>query len=353
MANAKIYVNRAEGFIGTGLKKDEFVTECSDLDDIIAFTRSGKMKIVKVAEKSFIGKDIIHVGVFQKNDERTTYNMIYGDGKTGISYAKRFFVTGVTREKEYELAKGEKTKVHYFSANPHGEAEIVRIVLSPNCSARHKEFDFQFETLEIKARNSLGNQVTKYPIKVVKLKQAGKAALHARKLWFDDTFGRLSTEEKGTYLGKFNADDRILVIYTDGNYEVTGQELVQRFDADKILQIEKFDPEKVITAVYLDAEKAQYSIKRFRIETNSLNTKFFFIKEGEGNRLEAVSTDDEPVLIVQSGRGSQIRKAKFKTVKMVEVMGWKAVGAKLEDYSKSLSMEWDVKKKPDQPELFD
>ncbi|HZK63406.1 MAG TPA: DNA gyrase/topoisomerase IV subunit A, partial [Puia sp.] len=170
MANAKIYVNRAEGFIGTGLKKDEFVTECSDLDDIIAFTRSGKMKIVKVAEKSFIGKDIIHVGVFQKNDERTTYNMIYCDGKTGISYAKRFFVTGVTREKEYDLAKGEKTKVHYFSANPNGEAEVVRVILSPNCSARHKEFDFHFETLEIKARGSLGNQATKYPVKQVKLK---------------------------------------------------------------------------------------------------------------------------------------------------------------------------------------
>ena len=353
MANAKIYVNRAEGFIGTGLKKDEFVTECSDLDDIIAFTRAGKMKIVKVADKSFIGKDIIYVGVFQKNDERTTYNMIYADGKTGISYAKRFFVTGVTREKEYDLAKGEKTKVHYFSANPNGEAEVVRVLLSPGCSARHKEFDFQFETLEVKARASLGNQVTKYPVKSVKFKQAGKATQNARKLWFDDTFGRLSAEAKGTYLGKFGTEDRILVIYSDGNYEVTDQELTQRFDADKILLIEKFDPERIITAVYLDNEKAQYSIKRFKIETNSLSNKFFFIREGEGNRLEMVSTDEEPVLIVQTGRGSQVRKAKFKTVKVVDVMGWKAVGAKLADYSKSLTMEWEVKKKPDQPELFD
>jgi len=353
MANAKIYVNRAEGFIGTGLKKDEFVTECSDLDDIIAFTRSGKMKIVRVAEKSFIGKDILYVGIFRKNDERSTYNMIYADGKTGISYAKRFFVTGVTREKEYELAKGEKTKVHYFSANPNGEAEVVRVLLSPNCSARHKEFDFQFETLEVKSRNSLGNQVTKYPIKSVKFKQAGKATGKARKLWFDDTFGRLSTEEKGIMLGKFEAEDRILVIYSDGNYEVTDQELTQRFDADKILLIEKFDPEKIITAVYLDNEKEQYSIKRFKIETNSLSTKFFFIREGEGNRLEMVSTDEEPVLIVQTGRGSQVRKAKFKTVKVVDVMGWKAVGAKLANYSKSLTMDWEIKKKPDQPELFD
>jgi topoisomerase IV subunit A len=353
MANTKIYVNRAEGFIGTGLRKDEFVTEASDLDDIIAFTRAGKMKIVKVAEKSFIGRDIVYVGIFHKNDERTTYNMIYVDGKTGISYAKRFFVTGVTREKEYEIAKGEKSKVHYFSANANGEAEVVRIFLTPGCSARHKEFDFQFESLEIKARTSLGNQVTKYPIRVVKFKQSGKATLHKRDLWFDDTFGRLNTEEKGTLIGKFAAEDRILVIYADGNYEITDQELSQRFDADKILLIERFDPEKIITAVYLDSEKAQYSIKRFKIETNSLHNKFFFIKEGEGNRLETVSTEEEPVLIMQSGRGSQIRKAKIKTVKLVDVMGWKAVGAKLADYTKTLTMEWDVKKKPDQPELFD
>jgi topoisomerase-4 subunit A len=353
IANTKIYVNRSEGFIGTGLKKDEFVTEASDLDDIIAFTRGGTMKIVKVAEKTFIGKDILYVGIFHKNDERTTYNMIYVDGKTGVSYAKRFNVTGVTREKEYDLTKSEKAKVHYFSNNGNGEAELVRIILSPSCSARHKEFDYDFQTLEIKARTALGNQVTKYPIRVVKFKQAGKATLHARNLWFDDTFGRLNTEQKGSFLGKFGPEDRLLVIYNDGNYEITDQELTQRFDADKILLIEKFDPEKIVTAVYLDSEKAQYSIKRFRIETNTLHNKFLFIKEWEGNRLEAVSTDEEPVLTVQSGRGAQVRKAKFKTVKMVEVKGWKAVGVLLTEYTKSVSMEWEQKKKPDQPELFD
>ena len=353
MANTKIYVNRAEGFIGTSLKKDEFVTDASDLDDIIAFTRGGTMKIVKVAEKTFIGKDIVHVGIFQKNDERTTYNMIYADLKTGISYAKRFNVTGITREKEYELTKSEKAKVNYFSANPNGEAELVRVFLSPNCSARHKEFDFDFQTLEIKARSSLGNQVTKYPIRTVKFKQAGKATLDARNLWFDDTFGRLNTEQKGGFLGRFDAEDRLLVIYNDGNYEITDQELSQRFDADRILLIEKFDPEKIITAIYLDSEKEQYSIKRFKIETTTLHNKFMFIKEGEGNRLEAVSTENEPVLIMQSGRGAQVRKAKIKTVKAVEVMGWRAVGAKLADYTKSLTMEWEQGKKPEQPELFD
>ncbi len=353
IANTKIYVNRSEGFIGTSLKKDEFVTEASDLDDLIAFTRAGTMKIVKVAEKTFIGKDIVHVGIFRKNDERTTYNMIYGDGKTGISYAKRFNVTGITRDKEYDLTKSEKAKVHYFSTNPNGEAELVRVILSPACSARHKEFDFDFQTMEIKARSSLGNQVTKYPIRSVKFKQAGKATLQARNIWFDDTFGRLNTEQKGSFLGKFIPEDRLLVIYNDGNYELTDQELTQRFDADKILLIEKFDPEKIVTAIYLDTEKAQYSIKRFKIETNSLHNKFLFIKEGEGNRLEAVSTEEEPILIVQSGRGAQVRKAKIKTVKAVEVMGWKAVGVKLTEYTKTVTMEWEQKKKPEQPELFD
>jgi topoisomerase IV subunit A len=354
IANAKIYVNRAEGFIGTGLKKDEFVTDCSDLDDIIAFTRGGKMKIVKVAEKSFIGKDIIHVAVFHKNDERTTYNMIYSDAQTGISYAKRFNVTGVTREKEYDLTRvAEKSKVHYFSANPNGEAEVVRVILSPGCSARHKEFDFRFDELEIKARASMGNQVTKYPVKNIKFKEAGKAALAGRKLWFDDTFGRLNTEEKGTLIDKFEPEERILVVYQDGNYEITDQELTQRFEADRILLIEKFDPEKIITAVYLDGEKAQYNLKRFRIETNSLHNKFLFIKEGEGNRLEMVTTAAEPILVIQSRRGAQIQKAKIKTVKFVEVMGWKAVGAKLADYTKTMVMEWEQKKgSAGQTELF-
>jgi len=174
-----------------------------------------------------------------------------------------------------------------------------------------------------------------------------------RALWFDDKFGRLNTEEKGVLLGKFTPEDRLLVVYNDGNYEITDLELSQRFEPEKILLIEKFNPEKILTAIYLDSEKAQYSIKRFKIETNSLHNKFFFIKEGEGNRLEMVSTEAEPVLIMQSGRGSQVRKAKVKTVKAVEVMGWKAVGAKLADYTKSLTMEWEEKKKADQPELFD
>ena len=357
IANTKLYANFADGFIGTSLKKDEFILECSDLDDIIAFTKGGIMKVVRVSDKIFIGKDILHVAIFQKNDERTTYNMIYVDGKSGVCFGKRFNVTGITRDKEYDLTKGsEKSKVHYFSANANGEAEQLKIILSPNCSARNKELDFYFEELEIKGRNSIGNQVTKYPIKSVKFKEAGKSTLSAKKLWFDDKFGRINIEEKGMYLGMFNAEDRLLVIYNDGNYEITDQELTQRFDPEKVLLIEKYDSEKVITAVYLDKEKLQFNIKRFKIETSTLNSKFFFIKEGNGNMLEAVTTYNQPVLKVQTGRGQQLTIKKYKVADLVEIMGWKAVGAKLTDYSKSVEMEWESKDKEknnNQGQLFE
>lgn len=355
IANTKLYMDRSGGFIGTSLRKDEFLFECSDLDDIIVFTKRGIMKVVKVADKVFVGKDIIHAAVFHKNDDRTTYNMIYVDGKTGVSYAKRFNVTSVTRDKEYDLTKGDdKSRVHYFSANPNGEAEVVKVLLSPNCTARIKEFDFYFEEIAIKGRSSIGNQVTKYPIKSVKFKEAGKATLIGRKLWFDDKFGRLNTEEKGTYLGVFETDDQILVIYSDGYYEVTDQELIQKFDPEKVMLIERFDPEKIITAVYVDMKQLQFNVKRFKIETSTLRNKFFFIKEGEGNYVECVTTANDPILLVQSGRGEQVRKAKFKLAKVTDVMGWKAVGAKLTDYNKSVTMEWIEVKENESPqqELF-
>jgi topoisomerase-4 subunit A len=355
IANTRLYINRDEGFIGTSLRKDEFLLECSDLDDIVAFTKRGIMKVVKVQDKVFIGKDILYAAVFRKGDERTTYNMIYTDGATGIAFAKRFNVTGVTRDKEYDLTKGhEKSKVHYFSANPNGEAEVVRVILSPNCSARNKEFEFFFEEIEIKSRSSMGNQVTKYPVRQVKFKEAGVATLGSIKLWFDDKFGRLNHEGKGIELGDFDAEDKIMVIFNDGTYQIADQELTQRFNPEEVMMVEKFDPERVITAVYLDQDKLQYNVKRFRIETTTMKTRFLFIKEGKGNILEAVSTEDEPTLIVSTGKGSQVRKSKYKVAKLVEVMGWKAVGAKLVDYNKSIIMEWDVKPSGNkaQTELF-
>ena len=361
IANTKLYMNREEGFIGTGLKKsaragtdgDEFICDCSDLDDIIVFAKRGIMKVVKVGEKVYIGKDILHAAIFQKNDERTTYNMIYADGKGGKSFAKRFNVTGVTRDKEYDLTKGdEKSKVQYLSVNPNGEAEVVRIVLSPNCAAHKKELEYNFAELEIKGRSSMGNVLTKYPIKSVRLKEAGKSTIAGRKLWYDDQFGRLNTDEKGEFLGIFDAEEKILVIYNDGNYEITDQELTQKLEAEKVLLIEKFDPEKIITAVYADMDKKQFLVKRFKIETTTLRNKFLFIKEGEGNYVEAVTTDSEPVLAVQQGRGAQIRKGKLKLNKAAEVSGWRTVGTRLIDYSKSVEMEWVKSKGSNQPELF-
>ena len=356
IANTRLYMNREEGFIGTSLRKDEFVVECSNLDDIIVFTKGGIMKVVKVGEKTYIGKDILHAAVFQKNDERTTYNMIYMDGTNGKSFAKRFNVTGVTRDKEYFVAKEhEKSKVHYLSVNPNAEAEIVRVVLTPGSKAHKKEFEYNFAELEIMGRSSKGITVTKYPIKAdgVKLKEAGKSTIAGKKLWYDDQFGRLNADEKGQYLGMFDADDKILVVYNDGNYEITDQELTQKLDADKVLLIEKFNPEKIVTAVYADMDKKQYMAKRFKIETTTLKNKFLFIKEGEGNYVEAVTTDAEPILAVQQGRGAQIRKGKMKLEKAVELSGWKTVGTRLLDYSKSVEMEWVKPKGSSQPELFE
>jgi topoisomerase-4 subunit A len=355
IANTKLYVNREDGFIGTSLKKEEFLFDCSDIDDIIIFTKRGIMKVVKVGDKVFVGKDIIHIAIFKKNDERTTYNMIYLDAASGVSYAKRFNVTGITRDKEYDLTKGsDKSKVHYFTANANGEAEIVKVVLSPNCTARIKELDFYFEELEIKARTSQGNIVTKYPIKNIKFKEAGRSTLAGRKLWFDEQFGRLNIDEKGNYLGTFEGDDKVIVMYYDGHYEITDTELTQRFDAEKILLIERFNPESIFTAVYLDNAKEQFNVKRFKIEATTLKNKYLFIKEGEGNMLMAATSLQEPILIVQTGKGQTLNRVKFKIASMMEVTGWKTVGAKLMGYSKTAEMTWEELPKDDnaQPELF-
>jgi topoisomerase-4 subunit A len=281
--------------------------------------------------------------------------MLYVDGKSGVTFAKRFNVLGITRDKEYDLTQGtERSKVHYFTANPNGEAEVVKIVLNPNCSARNKELDYFFEELEIKGRGSKGNTVTKYPIKSVRFKEAGRSTLAGRKLWYDDQFGRLNTDEKGIPLGMFDGDDKILVIYTNGSYEITDQELTQRLPADEVLLIEKFNPKKVVTAIYYDHDKLQFNIKRFRIETTTLRQHFSFIKEGKQNYLELVSTTEDPVLLLKTGTGATARFEKLKVANLVEVMGWKAVGNKLVD-KKAVEMSWEEqaeKQLPEQGELF-
>lgn len=330
IANTKLYVNRADGFIGTTLKKDEFVADCSDLDNIIVFRRDGVMLVTKVADKTFVGKDIIHVDVFRKGDERMTYNMIYVDGKTGYSLAKRFNVTGITRDKEYHLTKGEKgSKVHYFSANPNGEAEVVTVRLSPNCAAKKKEFDFYFETIPIKARSSMGNVVTKWPIRTVKFKEKGVSTLSGIKIWYDDAVGRLNTEQRGIYVGSFEGDDKILVFYKNGTYELTNYEITNRYESNDAVYIEKFNPERIVTAVYYDADKKQFNIKRFKIETQTLNNKFSFIKEGANNYLELVTTQAEPVVILRTGKKRSPEEEEIALHEVYEVAGWKTVGTRI------------------------
>ncbi len=341
IANVRLYMNRTEGFIGTSLKKDEFIAECSDLDDVIVFTRRGIMKVVKVGDKVYIGKDIIYAAIFIKSDERTTYNLIYTDAASGIAFAKRFNVTGITRDKEYDLTKGaDKSKINYFSANPNGEAESVNIVLSPNSNARIKQLEFYFETLDIKGRSSIGNQITKYPIKSVKLKEVGRSTLGGRDIWFDNTFGRLNTEQKGVYLGSFLSEDNILVVFRQGYYEICSTETTQRFDTDQLLHIEKFDPKKIITAIYLDNEKSHFNAKRFKIETTTVNNKFQFIREHDGNHVVIVTTDPDPVAIIKSGKGAMVKETRIKVADLVEVMGWRAIGSKFTDFNKSTSISW-------------
>lgn len=330
IANTKLYVNRDDGFIGTSLKKDEFVADCSDLDNIIVFRRDGVMLVTKVADKTFVGKDIIHVDVFRKGDERMIYNMIYVDGKTGYSLAKRFNVTGITRDKEYHLTKGEKgSKVHYFSANPNGEAEVVTVRLSPNCAAKKKEFDFYFETIPIKARSSMGNVVTKWPIRNVKFKEKGASTLSGIKIWYDDAVGRLNTEQRGIYVGSFEGEDKILVFYKNGTYELTNYEITNRYESNDAVYIEKFNPERIVTAVYYDADKKQFNIKRFKIETQTLNNKFSFIKEGPNNYLELVTTQAEPVVILRTGKKRSPEEEEIALHETYEVAGWKTVGTKI------------------------
>jgi topoisomerase-4 subunit A len=331
IANTKLYVNYKEGFIGTSLKKDEFAFDCSDLDIVIVFRKDGKMMVTKVAEKVFVGKDIIHLAVFQKNDERTTYNMIYVDGKTGFAYGKRFNVTGITRDKEYDLTKGNpNSKTVYFSANANGEAEIVTVTLSPGSKARTKVFDFYFEELEIKGRGAQGNQVTKYPIKSVKFKEKGRSTLSGQKIWYDNLVGRLNKEGNGIFLGSFEENDRIIAFYKDGSYELTDFELTNRFDTDALVLIEKFAPEKIISAVYFDKKTGHFNAKRFRIESQSLKNKYLFIREGEGNYLELVTSKPEPVVIVKTGKKKTgLTEEEVPLHETVDITGWKTVGTRI------------------------
>ncbi|MBK9107074.1 MAG: DNA gyrase/topoisomerase IV subunit A [Saprospiraceae bacterium] len=330
--NSKLYVNREDGFIGYGLKKDEFVKECSDIDDIIVFRKDAKMLVSRISEKTFVGKDIEFVDVWKKADERTTYNVIYLDGESGRAMAKRFNVTGITRDKEYDLTKGHpKSKLLYFSCNTEGEAEIVSVFLTAGCKAKIKAFDFDFSEIEIKGRSSQGNIVTKYPVRKIQLKEKGKSTLGAQQVWYDPATGRLNTEERGQFLGGMNRGDRIICIYKNGSYEITEYDLNNRYSYEEVLFIAKFDNDDILSAVYFEAEKGWSMAKRFKIETTSLNQRFGFIGENKASKLYYATTHPDPEVLFTYKRKKESIDEILTIREFVDVKGWKAIGNKIED----------------------
>jgi len=330
MHNTKLYVNRKEGFIGTSLKKDEFVADCSDIDDIICFTEDGKMMVTKVDAKTFIGKDIIHVAVFKKKDKRTIYNMIYRDGKGGSSYIKRFSVTSITRDREYPATQGKKdSKVLYFSANPNGEAEVITVYLRQVGSIKKLKFEVDFADMAIKGRNVKGNIVTKYAVKKIELKEEGVSTLKPRRIWFDDSVKRLNADERGELLGEFKGDDRLLLVTQDGTAKTIKPELTTRFD-DELIILEKWVPNKPISAIYWEADKERYYVKRFLIENEEKEEQF--IGDHEKSYLELVSTDFIPQveLVFAKLKGKDPKPNQIINIEeFISVKGVKALGNQL------------------------
>ena len=330
MRNTKLYVSREEGFVGTSLRREEYVTDCADIDDVIVFTADGKMMVTKVESKTFVGKNIIHVAVFKKKDKRTIYNMIYQDGKGGTSYIKRFAVTGVTRDKHYGLTNGSpQSKVHYFSANPNGEAEIVTIHLRHSGSIKKLKWDLDFADLVVKGRGVRGNTVTKYAIKRVDFKEEGVSTLKPRDVWFDETVQRLNADERGRLLGAFRGEDRLLIVTKSGKVKTQIPDLGMHFPPD-LLVLEKWEPKKPLSAVYYDGSKDKYFGKRFLIE--AADKEEVFIKEGSKNELIWFSADWRPVCTLQftKPRGGEAKPAQQVSFEdFIVPKGIKAMGNQL------------------------
>ncbi len=330
-ANQKLYVNREDGFIGYGIKKDEYVMECSDIDDIIVFRSNGTCVVTKVQEKVFVGRDIIYCSVFKKNDDRKVYNVVYLDGKSGTSYVKRFKVTSVTRDREYKVSSDNaKSKITYFSANENGEAEVIQISLTANCTAKIKQFDYDFAKLAIKGRESLGNMLTKYPVRKITMKSAGVSTLGGVDIWYDPTIGRLNRDGHGDHIGNFEPNDSILAIYASGNYELTNFELTNRYPAEEIMYLKKFEPQSIISAAYFDGSNKTHLIKRFHLETTSLDKKFLFISDHKASKLIAVTDNFAPNVQIKHKPDGKTNELEIIPIdELAEVRGWKALGSKL------------------------
>lgn len=350
VANEKFYVNREEGFIGTSLKKDEYLFDCSDIDDIITFQKDGTMKVVKVEPKTFIGKNIVHVAVWKKNDKRTVYNMIYREGREGPYYMKRFSVTGVTRNTDYKLASDKKgSEMLYFTANPNGEAEIVSVLLKPNARVRKNKIDIDFSDLAIKGRDSKGNLVTKYAVKKVDMKEEGVSTLAPRKIWFDDSVRRLNADGRGSLLGNFKGDDKILTINSQGEAKLVSFDLMNRFDDDYLI-LEKWNPEQPITCIYFDGEKDKYFVKRFLLEATS-NVQSFFTNDHPKSFLEFVTTHSGAIaeIVFPKIKDKQKDPETVDLDEFIAVKGIKAIGNQLtKDKVKTINITI-----PEPPEMME
>lgn len=331
VANEKLYANFDEGFVGTGLKKETFITDCSDIDDIIVFRGDGKYSVSKVSQKAFFGKGIIHVDIWRKGDERKVYNAIYMDGKSGKTFAKRFSVTSITRDKVYDVTKGSPgTVLLYFSANPNGEAEVVTVQLHGLARARIKLFDYDFADLQIKGRSSMGNTVTKYRVRKVSLKEKGKSTIGGRDIWYEPAIGKLNIDGRGDKLGSFQTDDLILVVYRNGEYELTTHELTNRYEPNDVMVIEKFNPKRTLTCVYYDGKNKTEYVKRFMVETSTVDKRFLFISEGRSSRILFITTTKSPVIQLFTKNSKGVKKEEvIELNEFIDVRGWKAQGNKL------------------------
>jgi len=350
IANEKLYVDRVEGFMGTSLKKAEYVCDCSDMDDVIVFRKDGTYIVSKVSEKAFIGKNLLHIAIFKKNDTRTIYNIVYRDGKNGFVYMKRMAVTGVTRDKEYDLTQGTPgSRIMYFSENPNGEAEVLRVTLKPKPRIKKLIFEVDFSELAIKGRSSMGNILTKFEIHKIALKEKGVSTLGGRKIWFDEDVSRLNSDGRGKFLGEFSGEDMILVIYKSGEYFLSNFDLSNHFD-DGILLIEKFNPKKILTSVYFDAEQGFYYVKRFELE-DIPNRKVNFIGEYPDNRFISFTWDGHPRLELQFGGKNEGREPEIIDVnEFIGVKSYKAKGKRLSIYEISQIIQLEPTVVDEEPE---
>ncbi|MBT8234481.1 MAG: DNA gyrase/topoisomerase IV subunit A [Saprospiraceae bacterium] len=331
--NAKLYVDRKEGFIGTSLKKEEFVTECSDIDNIIAFTKAGTMKVVKIGDKVFMGKNILHTNVWKKGDDRTTYNMIYIDAIKGRAMAKRFNVKSITRDKDYDLTTGHKNnKCVYFAAHPNGETETVQIQLTAGCKAKKKVFEFDFGSIEIKGRGSKGNIVTKYPVRKVTQLEVGSSSLGAQKIWIDEVSGRLNKEERGKYLGEFDTGDKIIAVYKNGTYQTTDLNFDKKFDAQNLVEITKIKADTVVNCVYFEGEKGWTMVKRFVPEVKSGDVEQLFITDHPSSKLYLATTSVYPTIHYSFKKGKELQEYELELAGFMDVKGVKAIGNKLGEF---------------------